>query len=236
MQAATLRRGLIVVIAMFSMCYMAGCACVLGVSKSSAARNGDYYPTCLVKADQALDEARAAGKDKQCPDEFNALKDIVDSAYKTHLGCNTDGACKMAREAIVKINDLCPPSRKKNCITMHIEFGVCNTEIKPEYNDEMAKAGDFMKKYPQTTAVIEGHTDNVPIAAGGSCKFKDNMALSQARAESTVDYLVEKFGIDRSRLTAKGLGDTRPVADNATPEGRMKNRRIEAIIDCSLIP
>jgi OOP family OmpA-OmpF porin len=62
------------------------------------------------------------------------------------------------------------------------------------------------------------------------------MDLSQARAESAVNYLVEKFGIDRSRLTAKGYGDTRPVADNATNEGRQKNRRIVANIDCAFQP
>jgi OOP family OmpA-OmpF porin len=62
------------------------------------------------------------------------------------------------------------------------------------------------------------------------------MDLSQARAESAVNYLVEKFGIDRSRLTAKGYGDTRPVADNATSEGRQQNRRIVANIDCAFLP
>jgi OOP family OmpA-OmpF porin len=100
----------------------------------------------------------------------------------------------------------------------------------------MAKVGNFMKQYPDTTAVIEGHTDNIPITSGVHCEFKNNMDLSQARAESAVNYLVEKFGIDRSRLTAKGYGDTRPVADNATNEGRQKNRRIEAIVDCAVLP
>ena len=90
----------------------------------------------------------------------------------------------------------------------------------------MAKVGDFLKKYPTTTAVIEGHTDNVGTP-------EHNMDLSQRRAESVVNYLVEKFGIDRSRLTAKGYGETRPVADNSTDEGKQKNRRIEAIIDCA---
>ena len=236
MRARTAQRVLIVVISLFSLSSMVGCARIAGVSKSSAARNGDYYPTCLVEADQALDEARMAGKDKQCPDAFNALKDTVDRAYKLHLACNTDGACKMAREATAKIKALCPPKRTAQCMTLQIEFGVCRTEIRPEFNDEVAKAGNFLKKYPETTAVLEGHTDNSPITPGATCPFKDNMSLSQARAESTVNYLVEKFGIDRSRLTAKGYGDTRPVADNATKEGRMKNRRIEAIIDCSLIP
>jgi OmpA-OmpF porin, OOP family len=119
------------------------------------------------------------------------------------------------------------PERMKYCITMHIEFDIDKAEIRPEYHDEVAKAGDFMNKYPTTTAVIEGHTDEV-----GSDEH--NMQLSQRRAESVVKYLVEKFGIDPSRLSAKGYGKTKPVADNTTDAGKQKNRRIEAIVDCVL--
>jgi len=118
------------------------------------------------------------------------------------------------------------PGHYKYCTTLHIEFEINKAEIRPEYNDEVAKVGDFMKKYPTTTAVIEGHSDNVGTA-------EHNLDLSRKRAESVVNYLVEKFGIERSRLTAKGYGSTRPVADNATDEGKQKNRRIEAIIDCA---
>lgn len=118
------------------------------------------------------------------------------------------------------------PGRYKYCITLHIEFDIDKADIRPEYHDEVAKVGDFMKKYPTTTAVIEGHTDNV-----GTAEY--NMGLSQRRAESVVNYLVEKFGIENSRLSAKGYGLTRPVADNSTNEGKQLNRRIEAIIDCA---
>lgn len=118
------------------------------------------------------------------------------------------------------------PGHYKYCITLHIEFDIDKAVIRREYHDEMAKAGDFLKKYPTTTAVIEGHTDNVGTP-------EHNLDLSKRRAESVVNYLVENFGIDRSRLTAKGYGDTRPIADNSTDEGKQKNRRIEAIIDCA---
>jgi OOP family OmpA-OmpF porin len=58
------------------------------------------------------------------------------------------------------------------------------------------------------------------------------MKLSQERAENVVNYLVVNFGIDRSRLSAKGYGYTRRIAYNTTAEGRQKNRRIDAVIDC----
>jgi len=58
------------------------------------------------------------------------------------------------------------------------------------------------------------------------------MKLSQQRAESVVKTLVDNFGIDTSRLSAKGYGSTRRIAYNNTDEGRQKNRRINAVIDC----
>jgi OmpA-OmpF porin, OOP family len=118
------------------------------------------------------------------------------------------------------------PGHYKYCVTLHIEFDIDRDLIRPEYRDEVARVGDFMKKYPSTSAVIEGHTDNVGTA-------EHNMDLSQRRAQSVVNYLVDNFGIERSRLTAKGYGFSRPIADNATDEGKQKNRRIEAIIDCA---
>jgi OOP family OmpA-OmpF porin len=119
------------------------------------------------------------------------------------------------------------PERMKYCISLNIEYDINKAEIRPQYNDEVAKVGDFMNKYPTTTAVIEGNADEV-----GSEEY--NMQLSQRRAEGVVKYLVDKFGIDASRLTAKGYGKTRPVADNASDAGKQKNRRIDAIIDCAI--
>ena len=72
---------------------------------------------------------------------------------------------------------------------------------------------------PDIKVEIQGHTDNI-----GSNEY--NMKLSQRRAETVRDYLVSK-GIDPSRLTVKGYGETMPIADNNTPEGRALNRRIE---------
>jgi len=111
------------------------------------------------------------------------------------------------------------------CMGLVIDFDTASSEIKPAYRDEIAKVAEYLKSYPTTTGVIEGHTDNV----GG---YDFNMRLSQERAERVVDYLVENFGIDRARLSAKGYGYTRRIAYNSTAEGRAMNRRINAVIDC----
>jgi OmpA-OmpF porin, OOP family len=121
------------------------------------------------------------------------------------------------------MKEVTPPERL--CISLVVDFDSGRSDIKPEYRVEIAKVGDYMKQYPTTTAVIEGHTDNVGSA-------ENNMKLSLERAQSVVYYLKQNFGIDANRLSAKGYGDTRRIAYNSTAEGRAKNRRIDAVIDC----
>lgn len=111
------------------------------------------------------------------------------------------------------------------CMQLNIEFDSNSTEIRPQYHSEIATIGEYMKKYPTTTALVEGHTDNV-----GSKEV--NMRISRQRAENVVNYLVDTMGIERSRLSAAGYGESRRVAYNTTPEGRQKNRRITVILDC----
>jgi len=113
-----------------------------------------------------------------------------------------------------------------NCtvtIALNVEFDTDKAVVKPQYNNEIKKVADFMKKYPNTTAVIEGHTDNVDTAVY-------NQKLSEARANSVRLYLINNFGIKASRLSAVGYGLTRPIASNNTEEGRQKNRRVQAVI------
>ena len=89
------------------------------------------------------------------------------------------------------------------------------------------KVAQVLDEVPEQPVGVEGHTDNVPIKYSG---WASNKALSFARASAVVDYLAEKHGIDRSRLTAIGYGEERPIASNDTAAGRQKNRRVEIII------
>lgn len=73
---------------------------------------------------------------------------------------------------------------------------------------------------------IEGHTDSIPIRL----KFEDNWALSVARSTAIVRLLTTTYEVDPVRITASGRSQYEPVADNATPEGRAKNRRTEIIL------
>ena len=79
---------------------------------------------------------------------------------------------------------------------------------------------NLLKANPSLQLLIEGHTDNVGTA-------QKNQLLSENRAQAVMDYLVRKNGISKDRLTIKGYGFSKPVATNATSEGRALNRRVE---------
>ncbi len=82
------------------------------------------------------------------------------------------------------------------------------------------------KKVPDKSIGVSGHTDNVPITYS---KWESNWELSTARATNVLHYLESK-GISPKRLSATGYGEHRPIASNATAEGRAKNRRVEIVI------
>lgn len=118
------------------------------------------------------------------------------------------------------------PIKEKVTIILDVEFDTAKAIVKEKYYDDIKKVADFMKEFPDTTAVIEGHTDSV----GNDVS---NKALSEKRAQSVRQYLIDKFGIDGSRLTAEGYGEEKPVASNDTAEGRQKNRRVEAVLEAT---
>jgi OmpA-OmpF porin, OOP family len=112
------------------------------------------------------------------------------------------------------------------CSVLALTYEINADEIQRDDMERLGVLVTFMKKYPETTAVIEGHTDNV----GTSQKNKE---LSQRRAQSVKSYLVNEQKITASRLTAVGYGEERPLADNSTEEGKRQNRRINAVITCA---
>jgi len=99
----------------------------------------------------------------------------------------------------------------------------------------LKKVGDALKGYEDKVIRVVGHTDNVPISKAAQKIFPSNWELSVARATTVVRYLQE-VGIPPERMVASGRAEYQPVAENDTPEGRKKNRRIEiTLIDKNLV-
>jgi OOP family OmpA-OmpF porin len=108
---------------------------------------------------------------------------------------------------------------------INIQFDTDKSAIKPQYDAELKTVSDFLKEFPKAKGEISGHTDNV-----GNKLY--NEILSQSRADSVKNYIVEKHGISADRITTKGYGFSKPIASNKTKEGKAKNRRIEANFTC----
>ena len=103
-------------------------------------------------------------------------------------------------------------------------FDSGSSELKAEAIPVMEKLGLILERYAGSVIEIEGHTDNVPI---NSARFANNNELSSARALSVFDYFVETTTLDPAMIKHSGRGEYVPIADNSSPEGRAKNRRVE---------
>lgn len=286
-----------------------------------------YYHKELPAADRAIAAAQQAGKDKECPAEFQAAQKARDEAYQIYWSCRTQEGIAKANEASALAKGLCPvkaapveapppaapappvpppppppppaptvslsanppsvdpgkcatlswssentsgatidqgigavdssgsrqvcpaettlytitaagaggtstarttvtvnpPPKPIDTLTVHINFDTGKATIRKADQAELQKAIDFVKKYPKNKISVEGHTDNV-----GKDQF--NQKLSEQRANAVKKYLVDKGATTGDNVTAAGYGKTRPIADNATKEGKFQNRRVEIVI------
>ena len=100
-----------------------------------------------------------------------------------------------------------------------VTFDVGSYTIKPAFRNTLDSVADSLVRYPNSLVDVYGHTDST-----GSDAF--NQRLSENRAQAVSNYLVSR-GVSNARIRWQGFGETMPVADNATPEGRARNRRVE---------
>jgi chemotaxis protein MotB len=115
-------------------------------------------------------------------------------------------------------------------IVDRVMFDSGEAVLKPDGEVVMRKIAQILQEHPQLAIHVVGHTDNVPIRQTAQSRFASNWELSTARALAAVHFLTERAGVDPRRVGAVGYGEFRPVADNATAEGRAKNRRIAITI------
>jgi len=122
----------------------------------------------------------------------------------------------------------CPIERKaaplfeenrKSLILGGVNFETDRAVLTSDSMGVLEKVAASLKDWPEVRVEIGGHTDSTGSDA-------HNLNLSQRRAEAVRSYLIDQ-GVDASRLTAKGYGEKKPIADNNAREGRAKNRRVE---------
>lgn len=100
-----------------------------------------------------------------------------------------------------------------------ITFATDSAQIRPQFHQTLNQVAQTLQRYPQSYIDVVGHTDST-----GAEQY--NQALSERRAQSVANYLRSQ-GVTAARIAAYGMGETQPVATNATPEGRQQNRRVE---------
>jgi outer membrane protein OmpA-like peptidoglycan-associated protein len=141
---------------------------------------------------------------------YYPLYEVVDAS-------STTGNIKIYKDLVIVPIEVGQSIRLNN-----IFFDAGKTVLKKESFSELDRVADFLTKNPEIKVEISGHTDNVGAAA-------TNQKLSQSRAQSVADYIVKK-GIPKDKVVAKGYGLAKPVASNATKEGKAQNRRVEFTI------
>ena len=135
-------------------------------------------------------------------DSRDKCNEELDNALVNNMGCSEN-------LSEVKTTDLT------------IQFDTSSAEVKPKYFEELGKLAVLHQQNLNHKILIEGHTDS-------SGERTTNLTLSKARADAVAEALVEKYSVSRSDILTSGFGPDEPVADNASAEGRQKNRRMVA--------
>jgi chemotaxis protein MotB len=182
------------------------------------------------QAAAAKAEAEAADLKGKLADSQARIDDLQkekDAALQTHQSLEDEmrNALESKDVAISQLQGKLTVS-----ILDRVMFDSGEAELKPAGAAVLRKVAAVLAQHPDLKIHVIGHTDNVPIKPSARNRFPSNWELSTARATAAVRFLTEYAGVDPRRLGAVGYGEFRPVADNATPEGRARNRRIAITI------
>ncbi|HHM24442.1 MAG TPA: OmpA family protein [Bacteroidetes bacterium] len=186
--------------------------------------DGDAIPDSVDKCPNRAEDMDGFQDQDGCPDLDNDGDGIPDARDKcpndpeTFNGYQDDDGCpdKAPKKEGPKIEV------GARLIFPRVTFLSGSATLTPSAKATLDSVYQLLKEHPEVRVEIRGYTDNVGSAAR-------NLELSQRRARAVKRYLVRK-GIDPNRLIAIGFGEDHPIADNSTPEGRAKNRRIEFVI------
>ena len=164
----------------------------------------------LDPADKCPDTAPGVRVDgRGCPadSDGDGVADFRDACLDTPKGAKVDDkGCPFVVKPVQTMN-------------LRLVYATNKDQVTPFHYRELDRAAAFIKQYPGHDIVIEGHTDSK-----GDDEF--NLKLSQRRAENVRMALIEKYGVEATRITAQGFGESRPVAANETADGREQNRRV----------
>lgn len=181
----------------------------------------------LAQTNSAMDSAMAAAADREAlrSEEAKAREDSLNrllAEERAKAEARQNEARNKLNELQSRLIQVTEDARGIILSMSDILFDVDKATLKPDLKTSLARVAGILSVYQELNVSVEGHTDNT-----GS--EKHNLKLSEQRAQNVLEFLVAQ-GIDTRRLSAKGFGMSVPVADNATKEGRQKNRRVDLVI------
>jgi OOP family OmpA-OmpF porin len=151
-----------------------------------------------------------------------ALDDDSDGVPNHNDACpDTEAGAK------VKADGCYATLEESTSIELQVNFANNSAEVESSYYTEISAVAEFLKQYPQTSVIVEGHTDS-----NGNDEY--NQSLSASRAKSVATVLVDQYGVDSARVSHKGYGESKPVSNNDTAEGQAENRRVVAVISATV--
>lgn len=184
----------------------------------------------LSKLDQYIDSMGKAAENDEETEELDELEQIKEKLEEAKL----EASEKLAE----RIEEAVEESQMEDSIHVDftsqyvqltlkgaILFDSGSAKLKEGAMPIIEKVALILERYAEHTIEIEGHTDTVPMKSNG--KYANNDELSSGRALSMFNYLVEHTTLEPAKIKHSGRGEYVPVADNSTPEGRSRNRRIE---------
>jgi chemotaxis protein MotB len=205
---------------------------LLGLASWEKKREVEKVRAELAKALAAAAETRTEAadlRDKLADNQFrfSELEKEKNAAVQSHQSLEAEMRAALESKDVA-ISQL--QGRLTVNILDRILFDSGEADLKPAGAAVLRKVATILASHPNLKIHVIGHTDNVPIRAAARRRFPSNWELSTARATAAVRFLTEIAGVDPHRVGAVGYGEFRPVADNATPEGRARNRRIAITI------
>jgi outer membrane protein OmpA-like peptidoglycan-associated protein len=190
-----------------------------------------YYHEELPAAERAVEAARAAGKDKECPEDFAAAEKMKNDAYEIYWSCRTEEGIAMANRATAAANALCPkkagapkmapvapqaapvPAPKAEVRVIHFEdvhFDFDKSTLTEEARGILDRSIRILNENPNANIRIAGYA-----SASGTNEY--NQKLSERRAKAVLDYLIKEGGVAPGRLTTIGYGEDRPATYEPSP-------------------
>ncbi len=198
-----------------------------GKVADSDTQNTEFKENAQGEMDSKMQElAEELGASKE---EIKELQESIQNLESEKLKLSEELAERI-EESLAEnfLSDQVDVTFDANCVVLTFNgaflFDSGKADLKTEALPMLNKIGKILNKYADDNIEIEGHTDSVPLNGG---RYENNDVLSSYRALAVFDYLKDNATIDPSIMKHSGRGEYEPIADNSTPEGRAKNRRVE---------